>query len=134
MLLRQAAELGEARAMNELAEALVESRGVDDPEALRWFHKAADGRNAAAMVHLGVISLLGTGGADKDPLEAAKWFGKAADAGSAAGMYDLATMYDDGQGIPEDPVSKTIFTAGLQLSAIRKRSNVWLNSRSKLSK
>jgi TPR repeat protein len=51
-----------------------------------------------------VMFLLGTGGVNKDPLEAAKWFGKAANAGSAAGMYDLATMYDDGQGIPEDPV------------------------------
>ncbi len=90
--------------MNELAEALVESRGADDPDALRWFHKAADGGNAPAMVHLGIMSLLGTGGVDNDPVEAARWFGKAADAGSAAGMYDLATMYDDGQGIPEDPV------------------------------
>ena len=90
--------------MNELAEALVESRGVDDPEALQWFHIAADRGNASAMVHLGVMSLLGTGGVNKDPVEAARWFGKAADAGSAAGMYDLGTMYDDGQGIPEDPV------------------------------
>ena len=104
VLLRQAAELGESRAMNELAESLVESRGVDDPEALQWFHIAADKGNASAMVHLGVMSLLGTGGVNKDPLEAAGWFGKAANAGSAAGMYDLATMYDDGQGIPEDPV------------------------------
>ena len=104
VLLRQAAVLGELRAMNELAEALVESRGVDDPEALQWFHIAADRGNASAMVHMGVMSLLGTGGVNKDPLEAAKWFGKAANAGSAAGMYDLATMYDDGQGIPEDPV------------------------------
>jgi hypothetical protein len=103
VLLRQAAELGEARAMNELAEAFVETRGVDDPEALQWFHIAADKGNASAMVHLGVMSLLGTGGVSKDPVEAARWFGKAADAGSAAGMYDLATMYDDGQGIPEDP-------------------------------
>ena len=103
-LLRRAADLGEVRAMNELAEALVESRGTDDPDALRWFHKSADGGNAPAMVHLGIMSLLGTGGVDNDPMEAARWFRKAADAGSAAGMYDLATMYDDGQGIPEDPV------------------------------
>jgi len=102
-LLRRAADLGEVRAMNELAEALVESRGADDPDALRWFHKAADGGNAPAMVHLGLMSLLGTGGVDYDPVEAARWFRKAVDAGSAAGMYDLATMYDDGQGIPEDP-------------------------------
>jgi hypothetical protein len=89
--------------MNELAEALVESRGVDDPEALQWLHIAADKGNAPAMVHMGVMFLLGTGGVNNDPVEAARWFGKAADAGSAAGMYDLATMYDDGQGIPEDP-------------------------------
>ena len=59
-LFRQAADLGDANAMQELGESYSNGEGVskDDLEALRWFLRAAGGGNTSAMLSLGVLYLI----------------------------------------------------------------------------
>jgi hypothetical protein len=102
-LLRQSADLGEVRAMLELAEGLRDGEGMtkNPAEAVRWFQKAAQTGNASAMVELGAMYILGDG-IKTDNEEAVRWFQRAADHGNPAGMYDLASMYETGRGVPPD--------------------------------
>jgi TPR repeat protein/tRNA A-37 threonylcarbamoyl transferase component Bud32 len=100
-LLRQAATLGDPRAMLDLGEAYRDGDGIgkDEKEAVLWFRKAADAGNSSGMVLLGASYLMGDGVGASDE-EAVKWFQKAANAKNAAGLYDLATMYEGGRGVP----------------------------------
>ena len=102
-LLRQSAELGEARAMVELGERYRDAEGAakNSAEAMRWFLKAAQAGNGSGMVDLGAMYLLGDGVAASNE-DAVKWFQKAADRGNPAGMYDLASMYESGRGVAPD--------------------------------
>jgi hypothetical protein len=103
-LFRQAAGLGEVRAMVELGETLMnDGDGVsaDYPEALNWLRKAAAAGDSSGMVDLGGMYLLGNG-VDEDFDTAAEWFRKAADAGNPVAMYDLGMMYEHGQGVAQD--------------------------------
>jgi tRNA A-37 threonylcarbamoyl transferase component Bud32 len=101
-LYRQAADLGDIRSMEELAELLLEDGPAkNEAEAARWFQKAAESGSSMAMLNLGSLYYDGTGVAQNDAL-AAKWWRKAADAGSPAGMYDLGTLYEEGRGVPRD--------------------------------
>lgn len=101
-LYRQAAELGEPRAMLRLGEDYRDGDGgvaKDEKEAVRWFRMAADAGNPPGMVFLGAMYLMGDGVSASDQ-EAVQWFQKAADAGNPSGMYNLAGMYERGQGVP----------------------------------
>jgi serine/threonine protein kinase len=103
-LLRQAADLGNIRAMVELGETLMnggDSGLADYTEAIRWLRAAAYKGDSAGMVDLGGMYLLGNG-VEEDFGSAAQWFSKAAAAGNPAAMYDLGTMYENGQGVAED--------------------------------
>ncbi len=103
-LLRQAAGLGNIRAMVELGETLMnggDSGIADYTEAIRWLRTAAYAGDSAGMVDLGGMYLLGNG-VEEDFGNAAQWFRKAAAAGNPAAMYDLGTMYENGQGVTED--------------------------------
>ena len=103
-LFRQAAALGNIRAMVELGETLMnggDSGIADYTEALRWLRTAAYAGDSAGMVDLGGMYLLGNG-VEEDFGSAAQWFRKAATAGNSAAMYDLGTMYENGQGVAED--------------------------------
>jgi serine/threonine protein kinase len=117
-LFRQAASLGEVRAMVELAENLMndsDGAAVDYPEALRWLRKAAEAGNSAAMVDLGGMYMLGTG-VEEDFDTAAQWFVKGVAANNPIAMYDLGTMYESGQGVVEDhDKAKQLFSRAASL-------------------
>ncbi len=117
-LFRQAAGLGEVRAMVELGETLMndsDGAAADYPEALRRLRKAADAGNSAGMVDLGGMYLLGNG-VEEDFETAAQWFEKGAAAGNPVAMYDLGTMYESGQGLVEDrDKAKQLFTRAARL-------------------
>jgi serine/threonine-protein kinase len=101
---RQAADLGDARAMTELAKLYrYGGDGVprDTAQAVQWFTRAADAGNASAMVYLGSMYAAGDG-VLKRPGEALKWFHQAADAGNNVAMDALGLMYFTGNGVVKD--------------------------------
>jgi len=99
-LLRQAAALGDTRAMVDLGESYRDGDGVikDDSQAAHWFRLAAEAGNAVGMLYLGYMYQEGDGVAKSDS-EAVKWFQKAADRGNSSGFYNLATKYERGEGV-----------------------------------
>ena len=70
----------------------------DEATALKWYRKAADADNAAAMNMMGRYYDEGWGGLKKDEAAALEWYRKAADKGYAAALYNLAICYADGSG------------------------------------
>ena len=116
-LFRQAADLGDSRAMQALGEIFMEGSVVpkDDQEAAKWFRKGAEKGNTSAMLYLGGLFRLGNGVEQSDK-DAADWFRKAADAGSPAAMYNLGTLYEDGRGVPRDAaLAKQLYQKAAQL-------------------
>lgn len=73
----------------------------DYSEAIRWFKKAAELDNTAAMSHLGSIYYQGVG-VEKNAKEAFMWKKKAAEGGYADAMYDLGTLYYHGMGVEKN--------------------------------
>jgi hypothetical protein len=70
----------------------------DDAQAVGWYRKAADAREAWGMNNLGVMYANGRGGLPKDDAQAVSWYRKAADAGNARSMNNLGVMYENGRG------------------------------------
>jgi serine/threonine protein kinase len=103
-LFSKSAALGDANAMEELAESYSNGEGVakNDAEAVEWFTLAAKAGNSSAMLSLGGLYLLGNDGVEQSDEDAAKWFQKAADLKNAAAIYDLGKLYEDGQGVPRN--------------------------------
>ena len=100
-LYEQAASLGSAPAMNNLAALYERGDGVaqNHDEARKWFEMAAKGGVTIAMTNLGVHYLRDSG-APADPVEARKWFERAAAAGEPRAMLELGFLYEHGQGVP----------------------------------
>jgi len=116
-LFRQAADLGNAEAMEELGEIYRTGDGLpkDGLEALRWFLRAAAAGRSSAMVSLGALYLLGDNIAQSDE-EAVRWFQKAADLKNPDALYDLGTMYEDGQGVSRSlDKAKQLYGAAAEL-------------------
>ncbi len=76
--LRQAANKGDANAMNHLGVACRSGRGalpLDDAESVKWFRLAGDKGHGAALFNLGVMYETGRGiGGDADAAEAAQCY------------------------------------------------------------
>jgi TPR repeat protein len=105
-LFRQAASLGNADAMVQLAQMLRSGEGISEnsAEAFTWFQKAADKGNVSAMVFLAALYAQGRG-VSRDDAKAAEWFQKAAGAGDGAAMDALGRLYTIGRGVStKDPV------------------------------
>jgi len=103
-LLRQAADLGEPRAMVDLGEIYREGSGngtKDEREAMRWFRKAADAGSTWGMVYLGAMYELGTGNPEDDS-RAVYWYQKASEGGNPDAMFDLGTMFENGRGVAKN--------------------------------
>jgi TPR repeat protein len=102
-LFRQAAEMGDTRAMLELGNMSADGEGGEKnyAEATRWFRMAADRGSSASMLLLGGMYYLGKG-VPQDFTSAAYWFGKAADSGEPDAKYDLGMMYERGLGVARD--------------------------------
>ncbi len=97
-LFRQAAELGDPRAMVELGEAVLAGDGQEKDEALRWFRKAAATGDTLAMLNLGVMYDSGNG-VSEDYEVAVSWYAQAAAGGNPPAMYNLGRMYEKGRGV-----------------------------------
>ena len=89
-VLQEAAEAGNAEAMNQLGELYRYGRGVsqDYGQARRWFQRAADAGNVWAMVNLGWLYENGRGVA-QSPTQALYWYQKAVDAGASWASGDI---------------------------------------------
>jgi serine/threonine protein kinase len=101
-LFRQAAELGDPRAMVALGEAALEDDSQEKKdEALRWFRKAAATGDAVAMLDLGVMYQLGDG-VPEDYELAFSFYGRAAEHGNPSAIYNLGRMYETGRGVAKN--------------------------------
>jgi serine/threonine protein kinase len=102
-LFRQAADLGDTRAMEDLGEIFIEGNVVDknEKEAEKWFRKGADQGNTSSMLSLGGMYELGNGVEQSDK-QAADWYRKAAGAGNPAAMFNLGRFYEEGTGVARD--------------------------------
>jgi TPR repeat protein len=69
-------------------------------EALRWFHKAAEGSNPEAQLNLGIVYMNGHGVAQSDK-EAVQWWLKSAEQGNAMAQNNLGYFYWSGRGVPK---------------------------------
>ncbi|MEY4752799.1 MAG: hypothetical protein RJA44_474 [Pseudomonadota bacterium] len=101
LALQRRAEAGEAVAQFELAKALELGRGSgqarDFKLALPWYLKAAEQNHAEAQSRLGAHYQT-----TKQDAEALRWLERAAALGHARATNNLASMYDFGQGVPQD--------------------------------
>ena len=100
---RKAADSGSALASVELAQQLVEGRGLlqDYSEARRRCEDAAKLQFGPGAYCLGLMNREGLGG-PKNLAEAAKWFARAAELGHTQAMLDLGEMYWKGEGVKAD--------------------------------
>jgi TPR repeat protein len=69
-------------------------------EALRWFHKAAEGGDAQAQLNLGIVYMNGHGVAQSDK-EAVRMWLKSAEQGNAMAQNNLGYFYWSGRGVPK---------------------------------
>jgi hypothetical protein len=95
---RQAAELGDVRAMLEVAE---EGLDNDNGDSERWFRKAAELGDPTAMLNMGAMYQLGNH-VKEDYAQAASWYKLAADKGNSSAMYNLGRMYERGNGVAKN--------------------------------
>ena len=105
MALRDAAEAGDANAMVQLGQCLLDGRGAarDAPVAFGWFHRAARAGLIDAVNMVGRCLDQGWG-VPEMPEQAAAWFAVAAARGHAWGQYNLATALALGRGVTMDRV------------------------------
>ncbi len=73
-------------------------RGVpkSETEAVNWYRKSADQRDADGQRSLGVMYSNGRG-VPKDEVVAVNWFRKSADQGNAEAQRNIAIMYEYGR-------------------------------------
>jgi localization factor PodJL len=96
-VLKDAAQNGVAAAQFELAERLMEGRGVgkDVFAAAMWYEKAALQNLPPAQYMIGTSYEKGLGVA-KDVRRARDWYQRAADLGHVRAMHNLASLYAEG--------------------------------------
>lgn len=99
----KAAEQGHAKAAYGVALMHNNYKDADMKIAARWFRVAADGGIAPAMHSLGIFYMKGLGGLTANEATAVQWFRKAAEADDTEAMVMLATLHDEGRGVPKDP-------------------------------
>ena len=100
VLLKQAAQLGDANAKYELANCYFEGQGVEANEqhALELYEQAAKQGHADATNNLADMYLNGEGTEVNEEL-AFKWFTRAAELGVVEAMFTLGIMYEQGVGV-----------------------------------
>jgi TPR repeat protein len=100
---RRAAELGHARAQNDLGWLYQNGWGVprDNAQALHWYRLAATQGDAFAQVNIGWMYQNGRG-APRDYVEAMRWYRLAAAQGNPIAADNLGILYRDGLGVRQD--------------------------------
>jgi len=103
-LLTRAHSAGYIEAINELARYfLQEDVPQHNPErALRYLEATAERGNIYGQNSLGLVYRAGIGGVTPDTARAAAEFEAAAQGGHPAAPNELAIMYEDGDGVPQD--------------------------------
>ncbi len=98
-----AAELGNAAAMDHLAQCYKSGRGVESNvgKMLEWYFKAAEVGHCDAMYNL-VQCYWNGDGVKKDDVKAFGWCSKAAELGHRDAMTNLAFCYKNGLGVEID--------------------------------
>jgi len=99
--LKSLASKGNADAMLELGERLVQGQGVDAnaTEGLQWIQKAADAGNASAWYDLGVMYSNGMG-VTTDMTKAMEYFRIGAEKGNSDCQTSMGLLYQAGDKIP----------------------------------
>ncbi len=95
---RRAADNGDASAQNALGVMYRNGKSVqqDHAAAAQWFRKAADQGLAIAQFNLGAMFL------GRDYAEAARWVRRAADQGLTDAQTLMGTLYNFGDGVPQN--------------------------------
>ena len=106
---RRAADLGNARAINNLGISYFDGRGVEKNEsaAFEYFRRAADLGNVAAIYNLGARYDFGRG-VEKNESAAFEYYRRAADLGDVNAITGLGDSYNYGIGVEKN------FSAGLE--------------------
>ena len=102
-LFEQAAELGNADALNELGLMYNDGNGVEQDygKARAYYEQAAELGSQYAMCNLGWMYEHGQG-VEADGKKAAALYEQAAELGNADAMRNLAQLYYDGNGVEQD--------------------------------
>ena len=106
-ILRRAADAGDAIAMMRLGICYQHGKGgvgVDAAEAVRWYTRATEARNAPAQAYHNLANCYYRGEGVKNLLEAARLFRIAAEMGYPLAQYMLGLCLQFGEGVPYNPV------------------------------
>lgn len=114
---RLAAEAGDWEGMAVLSRMLEDGEGVgrDAAQANLWAERATAGwlqdlrmdasyGSTSAMIKIAQIYNQGHPGVPKDDAEAMRWYRMAADQGDRDAMWEMEKAYDEGRGVPRDPI------------------------------
>jgi TPR repeat protein len=118
--LKEMADAGDVKSQVQIGLAYLTGDGVhkDDAEGVKWLKKAADQDNPVAERFLAEMYFKGRG-VPADNAEAARWLRMAAEQGDAQSQHNLAVLYiqglaagqvgmgalyENGDGVPPDPV------------------------------
>jgi TPR repeat protein len=99
-----AADAGDTKAQIALYEAYSDGRGApqDREAAWKWIMRAAEQEDGFAAAIVGDAYLHGYAPVVQDFRSALTWLTKGAERGSWIAAYQLAQMYDQGLGVPQD--------------------------------
>jgi TPR repeat protein len=99
--LKALASQGNADAMLELGERLIQGQGVETnaAEGLQWLHKAAAAGKSQAWYDIGFVYSNGVG-VETNMTEAMRYFRKGAEAGNADCQTSMGMFYQAGERIP----------------------------------
>jgi len=100
---RKAAEMGNAKAQNNLGICYATGEGVkkDLVKAVEWYTKAVEQGDVIAQSNLGECYFNGEG-VEKDLKKAVEWYTKAAELGNANAQFNLGRCYFNGEGVEKD--------------------------------
>lgn len=123
-LYKQAADLGDVDAQNQVGKYLFEGRGVTaDPEAaLIWLRTAAQSGNPDHLFDLAVaLETFGT------PEDAATHYQEAANAGHMESIVSLGVLYQNGTGVTQDyEKAVALYVAAADAGHARAQNNLGL--------
>ncbi|GHV18812.1 hypothetical protein AGMMS49959_01670 [Planctomycetales bacterium] len=112
---QQAAEAGNAAAMNSLGVAFFTGRGVaaDKEKAMEWYRQSAEAGDGNAMLNLGLSYDNGWTG-EPDYAQARAWYEKAAVKKIPRAVARLARIYAEGLGVEKDAEKAAAYRAQAQ--------------------
>lgn len=123
---RTAAEMGDARAQNNLAGMYDAGVGVpqDASEAVRWYRRAADQGLEWAQLNLAHMYRRGLG-VPQDYGEAVRWYRTAAESGFVFAQTNLGWMYLNGLGVaPDDRAAAQWFQKAAEQGDVEAQNNL----------